>query len=86
MTFPVTLLDLAGAVALLLWGVRKMQTGVQRAFGARLRGFLATALRTRATAFAAGLGITAVLQSSIATGLMITGFAGIARCLQPAGP
>jgi len=75
MTFPLTLLDLAGAVALLLWGVRMVQTGVQRAFGAQLRGFLATALRTRAMAFAAGLGITAVLQSSTATGLMITGFA-----------
>jgi Na+/phosphate symporter len=32
MEFPVTLLDLAGAVALLLWGVRMVQTGIQRAF------------------------------------------------------
>ncbi len=75
MAFPLTLLDLAGAIALLLWGVRMVQTGVQRAFGNRLRLFLASALRTRATAFLAGLGITAVLQSSTATGLMITGFA-----------
>ena len=37
MQFPVTLLDLAGCIALLLWGVRMVQTGVQRAFGARLR-------------------------------------------------
>lgn len=75
MHFPLTLLDLAGSVALLLWGVRMVQTGVQRAFGARLRGVLGAALRTRAMAFGAGLGITAVLQSSTATGLMITGFA-----------
>ncbi len=33
--FPVTLLDLAGTIALLLWGVRMVQTGIQRAFGAR---------------------------------------------------
>ena len=41
MQFPLTLLSLAGAVALLLWGVHMVQTGVQRAFGARLRGALA---------------------------------------------
>ena len=73
--FPVTLLDLAGSIALLLWGVRMVQTGVQRAFGARLRSVLGTALRTPAKAFLAGLGVTAVLQSSTATGLMVSGFA-----------
>ncbi len=70
-----TLLDLAGMVALLLWGVRMVQTGVQRAFGARLRQILGVALHDRFRAFLAGLGITAVLQSSTATGLMVTGFA-----------
>ena len=69
------LIDLAGAVALLLWGVRMVQTGVQRAFGPKLRTVLAGALRNRLTAFAAGLGVTAVLQSSTATGLMLTGLA-----------
>ena len=75
MAFPLTLLDLAGSVALLLWGVHMVQTGVQRAFGAKLRTFLGSALRNRVTAFLAGVGITAVLQSSTATGLMVTGFA-----------
>jgi phosphate:Na+ symporter len=75
MDFSVTLLNLAGAVALLLWGVHMVQTGVQRAFGARLRGFLSNALRNRWKAFLAGMGVTAILQSSTATGLMITGFA-----------
>ena len=73
--FPVTLLDLAGCIALLLWGVRMVQTGVQRAYGAHLRTILGTTLRTPAKAFLAGLGVTAVLQSSTATGLMVTGFA-----------
>jgi phosphate:Na+ symporter len=36
---------------------------------------LSSALRNRASAFGAGLGVTAVLQSSTATGLMVTGFA-----------
>ncbi|HUB45073.1 MAG TPA: Na/Pi cotransporter family protein [Acetobacteraceae bacterium] len=75
MDFPVTLLNLAGSIALLLWGVRMVQTGVQRAFGARLRTTLGSALRSPAKAFLAGLGVTAILQSSTATGLMVTGFA-----------
>jgi hypothetical protein len=37
MDVSVTLVNLAGAVALLLWGVHMVQTGVQRALGARLR-------------------------------------------------
>jgi phosphate:Na+ symporter len=73
--FPITLLKLAGAVAMLLWGVHMTQSGVQRAFGAKLRGLLGRALRNRFRAFLAGVGVTAALQSSTATGLMVTGFA-----------
>jgi phosphate:Na+ symporter len=73
--FPITLLQLAGSVALLLWAIHMVQTGVQRAFGAKLRGFLGHTLRNRLQAFLAGVGVTAVLQSSTATGLMVTGFA-----------
>src|ERR1700758_963160 len=75
MDFPLTLLKLAGSVALLLWGVHMVQSGVQRAFGAKLRSFLSHALRSRIKAFLAGIGVTALLQSSPATGLMVTGFA-----------
>lgn len=75
MNFPITLLQLAGSVALLLWAVHMVQTGVQRAFGAKLRGFLGHTLRNRLPAFLAGVGVTAALQSSTATGLMVTGFA-----------
>jgi phosphate:Na+ symporter len=75
MDFSITLVNLAGSVALLLWGVHMVQTGVQRALGARLRGLLGIALRNRAQAFLAGIGVTAILQSSTATGLMVTGFA-----------
>ena len=75
MEFPLTLLKLAGAIAMLLWGVHMVQSGVQRAFGSKLRSFLGRALRSRFRAFLAGVGVTAVLQSSTATGLMVTGFA-----------
>ncbi len=75
MSFSLTLLDLAGFVALLLWGVRMVQTGVQRAFGARLRLFLSAALGDRLRGFLAGIGVTALLQSSTAVALMASGFA-----------
>lgn len=75
MSATLTLIDLAGTIALLLWGVHMVQSGVQRAFGPNLRRTLGAALGNRGKAFLAGLGITAVLQSSTATGLMVTGFA-----------
>jgi len=64
------MLDLMGGVALLLWGLHMVLTGVLRAFGPDLRRFLSKALGNRFTAFASGLGLTALLQSSTATGLM----------------
>src|SRR5580704_19345739 len=75
MVFPATLVDLAGAIALLLWGMHMVQTGVQRTFGPKLRAILGSALKNRTRAFLAGLGVTAILQSSTATGLMAAGFA-----------
>ena len=75
MDATLSLLNLAGAIALLLWGVHMVQSGVQRAFGSDLRRFLARALSSRIKAAAAGLGATAVLQSSTATGLMVASFA-----------
>ena len=46
-----------------------------RAFGPDLRRLLGKALRNRFTAVGAGLGLTALLQSSTATGLMTTSLA-----------
>ena len=51
-----TLFDLAGAVALLIWGVHMVQTGITRAFGPQLRRILGYALGSRFRAFLAGLG------------------------------
>jgi len=70
------LLDLMGGVALLLWGLHMVHSGIVRAFGADLRRVLTRALGNRVSAFLAGLGITALLQSSTATALMTTAFAG----------
>src|SRR5205814_1650949 len=68
------LLDLMGGVALLLWGLHMVHSGVLRAFGPDLRRGLAKALRNRFTAFAAGIGLTALLQSSTATALITSSF------------
>ncbi|HRD76647.1 MAG TPA: Na/Pi cotransporter family protein [Hyphomicrobiaceae bacterium] len=70
------LLTLLGAVALLLWGVRMVRTGLTRAFSGPLRALLGEASRNRMTAFLAGLGVTAVLQSATATSLLLSSFAG----------
>ncbi len=75
MVISVAVINLAGFIALLLWGTHMVQTGVQRAFGAKLRSILSNALKNRIYAFLAGVGVTAALQSSTATGLMVTGFA-----------
>jgi len=72
----VVLLDLMGGVALLLWGLHMVRSGIIRAFGSELRRLLSTALRNRLLALLAGIGVTALLQSSTATGLMMTSFAG----------
>jgi len=80
MSGTLILLQLGGYVGLLLWGTHMVNTGVERGFGAELRLWLGRTLshpggRARFYAFLAGLAVTAVLQSSTATGLMATSFA-----------
>jgi len=57
------LIHLAGGVALLLWGLRMVRTGVMRAFDGDLRAAIGSALGNRFLAFGCGLGVTALLQS-----------------------
>jgi phosphate:Na+ symporter len=71
----IAILDLIGGVALLLWGLRMVRSGIMRAFGSELRRLLSRALSNRFLALLAGIGATALLQSSTATGLMMTSFA-----------
>ncbi len=79
------LIHLFGEIALLLWGINMVNSGVQRAFGSDLRWVLGMALRTRLQAFLAGVGVTTVLQSSTATALMVASFtAGGAVDIVPA--
>jgi len=68
--------NMLGAVALLLWGLRMVGTGVTRTFGASLRRGISFGTDNRAKALLAGLAVTLALQSSTATCLMSASFAG----------
>ncbi|WP_227711827.1 Na/Pi cotransporter family protein [Sneathiella sp. P13V-1] len=70
------LINLLGGVALLLWGLRMVNTGVTRAFGRELGYALNFSLKNRINAFLGGLGVTMLLQSSTATALLTASFAG----------
>ncbi|MDE3111419.1 MAG: Na/Pi cotransporter family protein [Chloroflexota bacterium] len=69
------LVSLLGGAALLLYGVRLVGEGLQRAAGGHLRHILQSLSGNRVTALFVGAGVTAVLQSSSATTVMLVGFA-----------
>ena len=70
------LLNLLAAIALLVWGTHLVRTGILRVFGANLRNVLAHSVANRATAAISGVGVTALVQSSTATGLIVSSFVG----------
>ncbi|MET3924223.1 Na/Pi cotransporter family protein [Devosia sp. 2618] len=74
MSSTILLIDLLGAAALLLWGLRSLKSGVNAAFGTQLRLFLASSTRNRFAAFGAGLVTTLALQSSTAMAIMVSSF------------
>jgi phosphate:Na+ symporter len=68
-------ISLVGSVALLLWGVRMVRTGMMRNFGPALRRLLGDHGHSRIGAMVAGLVTTTILQSSTATALLLASFA-----------
>src|SRR5215213_3469010 len=70
------LLNLLAAVALLVWGTHLVRTGILRVFGANLRNMLAHSVANRWAAAISGLGVTALVQSSTATALIVSSFVG----------
>ncbi len=69
------LLTLVGGVALLIWATRLARTGVERAFGERLRGLIGRATGNRLQACLAGIGTATALQSSTAAAMLTASFA-----------
>jgi len=70
------LLNLLAAIALLVWGTHLVRTGILRVFGANLRNVIAHSVGNRWTAAVSGLGVTALVQSSTATALIVSSFVG----------
>ncbi|RYE82225.1 MAG: Na/Pi cotransporter family protein, partial [Hyphomicrobiales bacterium] len=67
------------------WGIHMVTNGVQRALGSRLTTVLRIGLENRARAVVTGIGVTALLQSSTATAMMVSAFtAGGVVDLMPA--
>jgi phosphate:Na+ symporter len=71
-----TIFSFFGGIMLLLYGMRLVGVGLQKAAGARLRSFLLTATSNRIKGVGVGAVITALLQSSSATTVMLVGFVG----------
>ena len=70
------LLNLLAAIALLVWGAQLVRAGILRVFGANLRNVLAHSVSSRWAAAISGLGVTALVQSSTATALIVSSFVG----------
>lgn len=68
------LLNLSGAVFLLLFAVRQVRTGIERAHGASFQRMI-TQQKNLVRASTSGLLLAAILQSSAAVGLLVAGFA-----------
>ena len=67
-------LCLLGSVALFLYGMKVMSEGLQKAAGDRLRNILSAMTRNRFTGLLTGLLITALIQSSSASTVMVVSF------------
>ncbi len=67
-------LCLLGAVGLFLYGMKVMSEGLQKAAGDRLRNILSAMTRNRFSGLLTGFGITALIQSSSASTVMVVSF------------
>ena len=78
---------LLGALGMFLYGMNLMSSGLQKAAGERLRGFLSAMTSNPLKGVLTGMGITAVIQSSSATTVMVVSFvnAGLLTWVQAIG-
>ena len=68
------ILNMAGAAALLIWAVRLVRTGFERAFGGQLRLWLRRSTSNRFASAFSGAGAAVLLQSSTAVAMLMAGF------------
>ena len=81
------ILTLLGALGMFLFGMNMMSSGLQKASGNRLRKLLSSITSNRFRGVLTGFGITALIQSSSATTVMVVGFvnAGLLTLIQAVG-
>ena len=78
---------LLGALGMFLYGMNLMSSGLQKAAGDKLRGFLSAMTSNSFKGVMTGLGITSIIQSSSATTVMVVSFvnAGLLTLVQAIG-
>ena len=69
-----TVFNFAGALALLLWGMDLLSSGIQKGAGNKLQKLLSVVSGNRFTAVLTGVLVTAIIQSSSATTVMVVSF------------
>ena len=81
------LLEMIGGLALFLYGMEVMGSGLSKASGGRLEQILEKLTSNKMKAVLLGAGVTAVIQSSSATTVMVVGFvnSGIMKLSQAVG-
>ena len=87
MEFLINLLSLLGSLALFLYGMKIMSEGLEKFAGERLRSILSSMTRNRVMGVLTGILITALIQSSSATTVMVVSFvnAGLMTLAQSIG-
>ncbi len=82
-----SLLTLAGSLGVFLYGMKMLSEGLQKVAGDRMRDLLAAMTSTRFKRIMTGLLVTAVIQSSSATTVMVVSFvnAGLLSLVQAVG-
>lgn len=81
------ILSMAGGLGLFLFGIRTMGDGLENAAGAKLKRMLEVLTGNRFLAVLVGFVVTAIIQSSTATTVMVVGFvnAGMMSLAQAVG-
>ena len=81
------LFTLLGALGMFLYGMNLMSSGLQKAAGDKLRGFLSAMTSNPLKGVLTGVGVTSIIQSSSATTVMVVSFvnAGLLTLTQAIG-
>lgn len=85
--YLIVILEIAGCLGIFLYGMKIMSDGIQKAAGDRMQNILNLMTSNRVTAVLTGVFITAIIQSSSATTVMVVSFvnAGLLSLTQSIG-